>query len=92
MLRRRGIFRWAAALTLAVALAQPAAAGPTSFVGGAAQAAGEGLGRFWTEARNWIAAVLPWFTEDATSDHGPGVDPNGATSDSDRGSIIDPNG
>jgi hypothetical protein len=82
MLRRRGTIRWAAALILALALARPAAA----------EEAGEGLGRFWAEARSWIAAVLPWAMADTTSDHGPGIDPNGATSESDRGSHIDPDG
>ena len=91
MLRRRGIIRWAAALTLAVALTRPAVAGSPGF-GGAAQAAGEGLGRFWTEVRSWIAAVLPWAVADATTDHGSHIDPNGATSESDRGGYIDPNG
>lgn len=85
MLRRRGIIRWAAALTLAVALARPAVASPL-------ETAGESLVRFWDEARSWIAAVLPWAVAGATSDHGPMIDPNGATSGSDHGPYIDPNG
>ena len=81
----RGTKRWAAALILGAALAQPAQALP-----GAArnEPAMEGLGRLWEMAATWLQVAL----DELTTDHGAMTDPDGATADSDRGTQIDPNG
>lgn len=80
----RGTKRWAAALILGAALAQPAQAMP-----GAAhhEPAMEGLGRLWEMAATWLQVAL-----DELTDHGAMTDPNGATADSDHGAMTDPDG
>ena len=80
--------RWAAALILGAALAQPAQALPGVARTGPAAA---GLGRLWEVAAGWLSAGWQAVAAEA-SEHGTQIDPNGATADSDRGSQIDPDG
>ena len=87
---RRGAMRWAAALILGAALANPAWAGPgTRNVQETA-----GLSRLWEAAATWFAGGWQTLVVELTSDHGSVIDPNGSTStaDSDRGAMMDPNG
>ena len=81
--------RWAAALILGAALAQPVQALP-----GAARTepTAAGLSRTWEVAAGWLMAGWLTLADELTSDHGSQIDPDGATSDSDRGSATDPNG
>lgn len=85
----RGTKRWAAALIVGAALAQPAQAMP-----GATrhEPAPEGPSRVWAVAATWLSARWQVALDELTSDRGPATDPDGATADSDRGSQIDPNG
>lgn len=87
---RRGAMRWAAALILGAALANPAWAGP----GSRNVQEPASLGRLWEAAANWLAGGWQDLVGELTSDHGSVIDPNGstATADSDRGSVIDPDG
>jgi hypothetical protein len=81
--------RWAAALILGAALAQPAQALP-----GAArnEPTAAGLGRLWEVAAGWLSAGWLTLADELASDHGPAIDPNGATANSDHGPLIDPDG
>ena len=83
----RGTKRWAAALILGAALAQPAQAMP-----GTNEPTMEGLGRLWEMAATWLSAEWQVALDELTTDRGSSTDPNGATADSDRGSQTDPDG
>jgi hypothetical protein len=89
---RRGAIKWAVALALGAALAQPAWAGRIEASRGGQEAAS--LSRFWERAVTWFAAGWQAVLVEMTMDHGSQIDPNGAaaTAESDRGSVIDPDG
>lgn len=85
---RRGAMRWAAALILGAALANPAWATPE----GKEAREPASLSRLWEAAAAWFAASWQTLAAEATSDRGPAMDPDGSTAGSDHGSMIDPNG
>jgi hypothetical protein len=87
---RRGAIKWAMALALGAALAQPAWAGRIEASRGGHEAAS--LSRFWEGAATWFAAGWQAVLAEMTTDHGPVIDPNGATATTDHGSVIDPDG
>jgi hypothetical protein len=81
--------RWAAALILGAALAQPVQALP-----GAARTepTAAGLSRTWEVAAGWLMAGWLTLAVELTSDHGSQTDPNGPEANSDHGPHTDPNG
>jgi hypothetical protein len=89
---RRGAIKWAMALALGAALAQPAWAGRIEASRGGQEAAS--LSRFWEGAATWFAAGWQAVLAEMTTDHGPLIDPDGATAtaESDHGAMTDPNG
>jgi hypothetical protein len=85
----RGTKRWAAALIVGAALAQPIQAMPGATRN---EPAPEGLGRVWAVAATWLSAGWQVALDELATDHGPMVDPDGAAADSDHGPMVDPNG